>query len=605
MPVPPSVIRKAVAIAAEMEAIQTGFERTMAEFVAQHDARAMLSETHYTEQTASVARQAEAEEHQLRALQTLGIPFAAAVGLALTDDSAPELWETALGKTGAECQHVSERADFLSRGLPDIEAEPSTLAAYCWDHIQVFFSTCVGLASWRKLVKQGPNAVDLVIIDEAAHATATETLIPMLYSRRTVLIGDEMQLPPSAPMDLDCKARCPVTLSTRNEGPKNKEREGIAAAVEMSPCWLERSYFEWLWLNCSQIPRGNMGMFSASEEVRRLLNGDQFTRIVTHSRTFVINGLTGGLLPISFWKSHADWQLYPSPENPEKLFKRASGEATKVNVKIVDRAATGREELQRVIESGDVMWRQEYGVPPGTFEVPSEPERIELSWVLAFLLLKADSTCELYSAHRSPVNLLDDATSDRDYLRQVCQSLKPWMLDTESARSHLQKWSDVVSESGEAGLGRTPGEVLVRLFDPDRTLRFEDSRTRGQDKTLTRLCQALLRGRVWDPYTCNLMRIVPGNAATASRTALIRGVYDLRSAIRPLVFAPGTMPSLNLVAWWDEWQRQYAQGLPQQSIPPRLTTATLLECADSLRDTEFLEKLEWFSAEHNLGHENG
>ena len=349
----------------------------------------------------------------------------------------------------------------------------------------------------------------------------------------------------------------------------------------------------------------NMDVHSASEGVRRLLDGDQFTRIVTHSRTFVINGLTGRLLPISFWDSHGDWKLYPSPENPEGLFMKASGEPTNVSVKIVDRAVTGREELQRVIESGDVMWRQEYGVPPGTCEVPSEPERIELSWVLAFLLLKADSTCELYSAHRSPVNLLDDATSDRDYLRQVCQSLKPWMLDTESARSHLQKWSDVVSESGEAGLGRTPGEVLVRLFDPDRTLRFEDSRTRGQDKTLTRLCQALLRGRVWDPYTCNLMRIVPGNAATASRTALIRGVYDLRSAIRPLVFAPGTMPSLNLVAWWDEWQRQYAQGLPQQSIPPRLTTATLLECADSLRDTEFLEKLEWFSAEHNLGHENG
>ena len=268
----------------------------------------------------------------------------------------------------------------------------------------------------------------------------------------------------------------------------------------------------------------NAGMFSASDEVRRLLDGDQFTRIVTHSRTFVINGLTGRLLPISFRESHADWQLYPSPENPEGLFRRASGEATEVSVKIVDRAVTGREELQRVIESGDVRWRQEYGVPAGTCEVPSEPDRIEVSWVLAFLLLKADSTCELFSAHRSPVNLLDDATSERDYLRQVCQSLKPWMLDTESARSHLQKWCEDVSEIGEASVGRTPGEVLVRLFAPDRMLRFEDRRTFGENAQL-RFCQALLRGRVWDPFTCALLRIVPGDVATATRTALIRAVY--------------------------------------------------------------------------------
>jgi len=58
--------------------------------------------------------------------------------------------------------------DFLSLWLRDIEAEPGVLLACCWDHVQVFFSTCVGLGSWRRLVERGLNAVDLVIIDEAA-----------------------------------------------------------------------------------------------------------------------------------------------------------------------------------------------------------------------------------------------------------------------------------------------------------------------------------------------------------------------------------------------------------------------------------------------------
>lgn len=244
------------AIAAETEAIHLNLEREVAKFTAEHDAKIAVSESRYSEQTAATRQQVAADERQLRAIQASAMPLAEEVGVSLTDDAPPEAWQTAVDRVQNERPSVFERAEFLSRWLRDIEAEPAALVTCCWDHIQVFFSTCVGLASWRRLVERGRNAVDLVIIDEAAHATAPETLIPMLYSQRVLLIGDEMQLPPLAPPELDkCRTQCPVVAHSGSTPRHGAQNGGIAAEVAMSHCWLERSLFEWLWLNCPDIPR--------------------------------------------------------------------------------------------------------------------------------------------------------------------------------------------------------------------------------------------------------------------------------------------------------------------------------------------------------------
>lgn len=64
---------------------------------------------------------------------------------------------------------------------------------------KVVASTCVALAGVR-----GVNEVafDLCIIDEASKATATEVLIPMTRSRRSILVGDPKQLPPFFERDI-------------------------------------------------------------------------------------------------------------------------------------------------------------------------------------------------------------------------------------------------------------------------------------------------------------------------------------------------------------------------------------------------------------------
>lgn len=58
---------------------------------------------------------------------------------------------------------------------------------------QIIAGTCVGIAGVRGMEEV---AYDLCIVDEASKATATEILIPLSRSKRSIIVGDPEQLPP-------------------------------------------------------------------------------------------------------------------------------------------------------------------------------------------------------------------------------------------------------------------------------------------------------------------------------------------------------------------------------------------------------------------------
>lgn len=168
-------------------------------------------------------------------------------------DVSPEIWHGRITQCYDRISRNKEKLEFCTRWHSAAENASAALTALFWDTAQVFLSTCVGLASWRSFAQQfGSEGVDLVIIDESAHATLTQSLIPMGRAKRTVLIGDEMQLPPAAPMGLTdkCEHSCEACVCSV---PPNL---GMTAfKPNMSSCWLERSAFEWIAETRPWVPR--------------------------------------------------------------------------------------------------------------------------------------------------------------------------------------------------------------------------------------------------------------------------------------------------------------------------------------------------------------
>ncbi len=69
------------------------------------------------------------------------------------------------------------------------------LEAQLYQSMDVVMGTCIGIGM-NKVLRSGVVHFDTVIIDEAAKANLSETLVPMRLGDRFVLVGDHNQLPP-------------------------------------------------------------------------------------------------------------------------------------------------------------------------------------------------------------------------------------------------------------------------------------------------------------------------------------------------------------------------------------------------------------------------
>ena len=133
-------------------------------------------------------------------------------------------------------------------------------------------ATCVGMASRR----HGADRLvfDVCIMDEAGRSTVPEMLIPLMRSRKAIIIGDHFQLPPSIAAEL-------------------READAREILPFLNEAFLKTSFFEQLYTN---LPDGCRGMlreqyrmvepigdlvadlFYTNQGERRLTNGEVHDR---------------------------------------------------------------------------------------------------------------------------------------------------------------------------------------------------------------------------------------------------------------------------------------------------------------------------------------
>src|SRR5262249_12830023 len=253
-------------------------------------------------------------------------------------------------------------------------------------------------------------------------------------------------------------------------------------------------------------------LFTASADAGKLLASGRFTRLVTHPRKFVVNGLTDTLMPVDFWRYHEESRLFPDPDKPSGPMRDGSGNLTGIVVKVTDRMGDGTEDLRRHVEHGDTTTRERLGIPAGACDLETRAAEVACAWVLSFLLVAVDRSVEVLSAGRHPVSLVEGRFAGRDYLARVCQGLHPSQFEPAAGggdwRQRLTGWP----ADAQMRDGRRPGEVLVSVARPSEQLTLRWDNAEEDDADTRRLSSALASGLYWDIGHWHLLRLVPGDA---------------------------------------------------------------------------------------------
>lgn len=163
------------------------------------------------------------------------------IGERCSGDESVDYWMNLNRLLLIDKEKTEKKINFVRRWVRDLEVDSSAVGRCYWDNLQVFFSTCVGIASWTEMV-QSAEPFEYVIVDEAATVTTGETIMPLMYAKAGMLVGDEMQLPPHDPFEgkLCCDECKPIPIKRQ----ANREESNCQYR---STCWLSTSFFEYLW----------------------------------------------------------------------------------------------------------------------------------------------------------------------------------------------------------------------------------------------------------------------------------------------------------------------------------------------------------------------
>ncbi len=136
----------------------------------------------------------------------------------------------------------------------------------------------------------------------------------------------------------------------------------------------------------------------------------------SHDRDFIINGLTGDLLPSTFWCGQKAAEAIPLAG---AWVLREKQRALRCEVFSPIRT-DGYKAIDALIENGTSHVRELYGLPTGALErKDSSTPRISYYWILAFVLVQRDSGIAVLTAGEIPHQLSLPGSSPKEYLLSV------------------------------------------------------------------------------------------------------------------------------------------------------------------------------------------
>lgn len=210
-----------------------GLQKTLQESIAEYEGRRSAIEKASAERRASDMAKSEhrrarkSAEHDdaigrlrkihIQMIENLGNLLCETAGLGETSGASD--WLEVCGRVEKKLERARRIQEFVAEWEKTITDKPEVVGKFLDSQSNVFLATCVGVGGWRSLMDgtydrrfEDVNGIrpekffDLVIVDEAGHATCAETIIPLSMGRRAILIGDDKQLPPMEDDDLETES---------------------------------------------------------------------------------------------------------------------------------------------------------------------------------------------------------------------------------------------------------------------------------------------------------------------------------------------------------------------------------------------------------------
>ncbi len=318
---------------------------------------------------------------------------------------------------------------------------------------------------------------------------------------------------------------------------------------------------------------------------------DTFRVTVQQKRVFLVNSIVDKLLPHDLWDSHNEYRLRPDAETGKILDRY--GNPSAVFIYLMPAFHNGKNDLEKHIRQHDIQKMEMVGIPEGARELTeNRPQHFETSWVLSFLILMHNRSIIAVSGGDVPCKLDIPQADTRGYLAQACIGLRSGMLSSDVSLEQIQQSIPKLPEGTLQG--SQPNEFYVPLENPEKELTVEAvwGSDDEEDGAKSQVVIGLVKGYLWHRATRALIRFLPGDTRTAERVCLLRGCAQMRRFLRGFQHGQALETRADISEWWDGFQKDFAQSLPDALTLSTVPVDRLIETAFSLTDAEFVEKLE-------------